>query len=425
MAQRAIKEYNGKEILKQFLPEYSNGKFNLENRCLSINQETNLDTLTEENPWLKSIRLVAKPDQLIKRRGKNKLILLNATWQEAKDWIIERRGKDITIDNITGPLETFIIEPFIPHKEDDECYIAIRSVRNGDEILFYHQGGVNVGDVDTKAQKLEVGIQEKIENLDLEGKLLINIPKANKPLITEFIRALFHLYSDAGFTYLEINPVLFMEDRVIPLDLAAKLDDTAEFECCKYWGRLEFPAPFGRKISPEESYIRSLDEKTGASLKLTLLNPGGRVWTLVAGGGASVIYADTIADMGFGPELANYGEYSGNPNDEETYQYTKTVLDLMTREKDPEGRDKILLIGGGIANFTDVAKTFKGIIKALKEYREKLKTVKTKIFVRRGGPNYKEGLKNMRTLGDELGVPIQVYGPETHMTRIVKTALSA
>jgi ATP-citrate lyase beta-subunit len=121
--------------------------------------------------------------------------------------------------------------------------------------------------------------------------------------------------------------------------------------------------------------------------------------------------------------LANYGEYSGNPNDEETYQYAKTVLELMTREKDPGGKGKILLIGGGIANFTDVAKTFKGIIRALKEYKEKLKSVDTKIFVRRGGPNYKEGLKNMRSLGEDLGVPIQVYGPETHMTRIVKMAL--
>jgi len=34
--------------------------------------------------------------------------------------------------------------------------------------------------------------------------------------------------------------------------------------------------------------------QTGASLKLTILNPKGRIWTMVAGGGASVIYADTV-----------------------------------------------------------------------------------------------------------------------------------
>ena len=113
--------------------------------------------------------------------------------------------------------------------------------------------------------------------------------------------------------------------------------------------------------------------------------------------------------------------FRSDPSREETYQYAKTVLDLMTRESDPRG--KVLIIGGGIANFTDVAKTFKGIIRALKEYQKKLVEGNVKIFVRRGGPNYKEGLANMRKLGETLGVPIEVYGPETHMTAVVSMAL--
>ena len=43
-------------------------------------------------------------------------------------------------------------------------------------------------------------------------------------------------------------------------------------------------------------------------LQLTILNERGRIWTMVAGGGASVIYADTIVDMGGVNELANYGK---------------------------------------------------------------------------------------------------------------------
>ena len=203
----------------------------------------------------------------------------------------------------------------------------------------------------------------------------------------------------------------------------AKLDDTAAFQCADKWGKIEFPKAFGSISTPEEAYSAALDEKTGASLKLTVLNPEGRVWLMVAGGGASVIYADTVVDLGFGDELANYGEYSGNPSTELTYEYAKTVLDLMTRTPDLQGRPKYLLIGGGIANFTDVAKTFTGIIKALEEYRDKLVENKVKIYVRRGGPNYKEGLEKMRRLGEELGVPIEVYGPETHMTHIVSLAL--
>jgi len=76
-------------------------------------------------------------------------------------------------------------------------------------------------------------------------------------------------------------------------------------------------------------------------------------------------------DLGYGHELANYGEYSGAPSTEQTYEYAKTIINLMTREKDPRG--KILIVGGGIANFTDVAATFTGLIEALKSSQEELK----------------------------------------------------
>jgi ATP-citrate lyase beta-subunit len=203
----------------------------------------------------------------------------------------------------------------------------------------------------------------------------------------------------------------------------AKLDDYASYQCTEKWKDVTFPKPFGLKGTKEEQYISELDDRTGASLKLTILNPEGRVWTLVAGGGASVIFADTVVDLGFAKELANYGEYSGNPTRELTYAYTKTILKLMTEKKDSKGRSKFLIIGGGIANFTDVAKTFTGIIDAIEEYSEALKKTDVKIYVRRGGPNYKEGLANMRKMGKKLGLPVEVYGPETHMTKIVSMAL--
>ncbi|RWW21389.1 hypothetical protein GW17_00014456 [Ensete ventricosum] len=101
--------------------------------------------------------------------------------------------------------------------------------------------------------------------------------------------------------------------------------------------------------------------QTSASLKFTVLNPKGRIWTMVAGGGASVIYADTVGDLGYASELGNYAEYSGAPNEEEVLQYARCAT------ADPDGHRRALLIGGGIANFTDVAATFNGIIRALKE----------------------------------------------------------
>lgn len=124
--------------------------------------------------------------------------------------------------------------------------------------------------------------------------------------------------------------------------MAAKIDETAKFKAGRFWGAVEFPPPFGRPPAPEEQKIKELDAKTGASLKLTILNKDGRIWTMVAGGGASVIYADTITDLGSGHELANYGEYSGAPSDAFTYEYAKTVIQLMLDSK-AEGKVCVLV----------------------------------------------------------------------------------
>lgn len=174
-----------------------------------------------------------------------------------------------------------------------------------------------------------------------------------------FVHKLYQTYVDLYFTYLEINPLVVTNDSIYILDLAAKLDSTADFICRPQWGEIDYPPPFGRDAYPEEAYIADLDAKSGASLKLTILNRNGRIWTMVAGGGASVIYSDTICDLGGTSELANYGEYSGAPSEQQTYEYAKTILTLMTSSpKHPLG--KVLITGGGIANFTNVAATFKG-----------------------------------------------------------------
>ena len=68
---------------------------------------------------------------------------------------------------------------------------------------------------------------------------------------------------------------------------------------------------------------------------------------MVAGGGASVIYSDTVCALGGSEELANYGEYSGAPSEQQTYDYARTLLGLMTKEKHPDGKvrkNKILKI---------------------------------------------------------------------------------
>ncbi len=48
---------------------------------------------TQLPSWVFTTKLVAKPDQLIKRRGKAGLLAINKTWEEAKEWIQQRAGK--------------------------------------------------------------------------------------------------------------------------------------------------------------------------------------------------------------------------------------------------------------------------------------------------------------------------------------------
>lgn len=84
---------------------------------------------------------------------------------------------------------------------------------------------------------------------------------------------------------------------------------------------------------------------------------------------------------------------------------------------------KVLFIGGGIANFTNVASTFKGVIRAIREYAKALNEHGVKIWVRRAGPNWQEGLKNMKIATQELGLDSHIFGPDMHVSGIVPLAL--
>ncbi|NLI78375.1 MAG: ATPase [Candidatus Riflebacteria bacterium] len=423
MAQRGIREYHGKKMLARHLPEFLGGESGYDGKIVLVDRHTDWAKLKEENPWLGKEPLVAKPDQLFGKRGKHGLVLVKKDFEETKKWIKERMGKETKVGEITGTLTHFLIEPCVAH--DTEYYVAIKSGAEGDTIYFSLEGGINVEENWEKVVSIHVPVIDGIAGVDIEKALPKDLGK-NRKTVAKFVTGLYRLFAALHFAYLEINPFAIADGKIVPLDLVAKLDDTAEFCAGKYWGEdIEFPAAFGRELTPEEQKVRELDAMSGASLKLTLLNPDGRIWNMVAGGGASVIFADTVCDLGYARELAFYGEYSGDPSTQLTYEYAKVVMDLMTRKPHPEGKGKALIIGGGIANFTDVAKTFTGIIMAMKEFAGKLKKVNAKIYVRRGGPNFHEGLANIRKAAEDLGLPIEVHGPEYHMTRIVKDALQA
>ena len=438
MAQRAIREYDGKAIFSKHWDKYFSG-FTYGFKSVLVTSGKELLDKAEEHgfEWLKQEALVAKPDMLFGKRGKNDLVLFktnkpgDVTLAEAAAWIDEKMAVTTTLlTGQHGTLSHFIIEPFTPHSQEQEYYISATTVGEDDVLYMSAEGGMEVEEGwDEKVN--EVTIPINMVDADMEHAVRANIPAdiqdCDKESFTSFAIQFFKFYRDMNFAYLEINPIVMLENNDMAiLDMVARLDDTAGFMMVDQWGdNADFPTAFGMEDqSPEEKAVAEADSKSGASLKLTILNPMGHIWTMVAGGGASVVYADTIADLtGDVKQLANYGEYSGGPTTGETKFYADTLIDLMTRHKDPEGRNKIMIIGGAIANFTDVAKTFTGIIQSFDENVEKMKEHNVQIYVRRGGPNYEKGLKDIKEAADRLGLYIEVYGPETHVTDIVRMAI--
>ncbi len=445
MAQKAIREYDAKSILAKHWDKYF-PSFTYGYETVMVQNGADLQEAAKIHKWLNEKKLVAKPDMLFGKRGKNDLVLFrdaipgDVSLAKATSWIDEKSSSKQEVffsfdgDTPTGEpsvdmLTHFLVEPFMPHSQEEEYYISATCVGDDDMLYMSAEGGMEVEEGwDEKVTEVAFKItdSEEIISTRIRNNIPADVADKDKEAFAEFAIGFFRAYRELNFAYLEINPFVLQGNKVELLDMVAKLDDTAGFMMVEEWGAVAYPTAFGMEAkSPEVEAIEEADAKTGASLKLTLLKPEARIWTMVAGGGASVVYADTIADFAGIDDLANYGEYSGGPTTGETKFYAETLLDLMTREKDAMGRDKILIIGGAIANFTDVAKTFTGIIQAFENYQDKMKEIGIKIYVRRGGPNYEKGLKDIKEAADKMGLYIEVYGPETHVTDIVRMALKA
>ena len=425
MARRKIREFDAKRIIIAQL-KLSHPTIDVSWQAVLITPNTNLQNLPQQHPWLTNTQLVIKPDQLFGKRAKYGLVLVNANWQQVIAYLEKHRNKPFTINHVTDNLTHFLIEPFVPHKE--EFYLSFTSEREQDIIYFTDQGGYEIEERWNKVTKIEVPTtQQKI--------IWPTAISTKHPSLLPFMDAIFEIYKNLDFTYLEINPFTLnaLNNTISLLDTVAIIDDYALFKHETDWNLSTFPREFGKKLYPQEEYIEELDQKSGASLKLTVLNPHGKIWNILGGGGASIIYLDMISNLGKGSDIGNYGESSGNPTANEFYEYTKTILDCMLQDEQlpkltPESktkRGKILFIVGGIANFTDVAKTFAGCIKALEEYAPKLKAANIHLCVRRGGPNYETGLHAIQTTAQRLGLSIEVYGPSTPMPVAIQNGVKA
>ena len=90
MALRGIREYDGKRVLFQWLAKEFPQLAEKSGKLALLTPESKEQDVLKEHPWLKTEKLVVKPDQLFGKRGKHGLICLNADWPTAWKWMQER-----------------------------------------------------------------------------------------------------------------------------------------------------------------------------------------------------------------------------------------------------------------------------------------------------------------------------------------------
>ncbi len=386
MARVKISEWNAK---KSLIPTYIG---------LPATIKTTESQITELFP---DTNLVVKVDQGIKKRGKLGLVKVNVTPKEIpsiiKNWA-------------AAGWSHFLIEPVIEHAESAERYLTLERVRTGWQVSYSEKGGI---DVESSWESVKSTV------MSLRGLTLKDEPTSTDifksregQTLKEYIVSLLPLLDQHHVSFLEMNPIVIRGGNIIPLDMACEVDSAGS----------TLPTIENTNVSQSEKEVAVLDAATPASLKFKLINEDGTIWVLLSGGGASLVLADEVADQGMGEMLANYGEYSGAPTDDDVYAYTSVILKQMLTTNPPragKSSRKAIIIAGGVANFTDVVKTFKGIIRALDENKAELVQANVKVFVRRGGPNEKKGLAMMQSFLKQSNLLGAVHGHDIALTQVV------
>jgi ATP-citrate lyase beta-subunit len=389
MPRQKLSEYRAKHIVSKVLDLPYTG--------WSINVAQPLPAQLKDVP--SDVDFVVKVDEGVKGRFKKGLVLLD----------VKKKGLESAVEKLKDKgYSHFIIEPMVRHESSEERYLSLANDRDGALLRYSAAGGV---DIEQQA--------DQVQEVHLDGKTDWQKLADSTGIKADQLQKLAAAFNDDYFVFLEINPYLVSEPSLRLLDAAVEVDDAGEF-FVDSWTAEDFRRYSGRQLTPQEHTVQELDANSPASLKLSVLEPNGSIFLLLSGGGASVVVADEVYNQGYGKQLANYGEYSGNPNSEETYAYTKAVLELLLQSSAPK---KVLFVGGAVANFTDIAKTFAGVIQAIGDVADKLKAQGVKVFVRRGGPNQEKGLAKLEAALTKYGLLGAVHSPETPLPAAVSEAL--
>lgn len=405
MAQKGIREFDAKKMRSEYTKkEYA--------WLLIENKENIAQIITDILP--DHISRVVKPDQLFWKRSKHWLLGVNLTKTALQQWLHEHRWTQQTISGVSDQLDTFLIEPFIPHTQEQERYVSIRTERTDDIITFSKNWWVDIEEQRESTDELRISVVDELDKA--------TIVQALWPLdeaVIVFLLDLIGFFRSYGMTYLEVNPFVVDEEGIVHcLDMVAKVDSCESHKQKHHRAPIKRVAPFGTSMHPLEETIKQLDNETGASLKFTTLNPQWSIGLILWWWWASVVTMDTLAAMGALDGVINYGELSGNPNYRHNKAYVQGLVALLCENKQPK---KYLCLIGWIANFTDIAVLCQAFVDALTEEVDSLKSNNIHIVVRRWWVNDSEGLALVRTFCETHEIPYSLADWDVYLTEPIHT----
>jgi citryl-CoA synthetase large subunit len=298
-----------------------------------------------------------------------------------------------------------LIEEKLDILEEQYVSIVYDTNRKQPMLVYSAQGGMDIEDVpDEKIIKKQLAINN--------SQLIISdIPYAQE---------LWNCFLAEDTRQVEINPLVKTTDgRFVAADAKVAIDDDAFYRHGSTsspqasglgvtdWTKFEPRTMLGRLPTERELAVKKIDEGEayyrGTAGKYIEMD--GDIAILFSGGGASIANMDALIKCGLKP--ANYTEYSGNPPREKVAALAKIVLSK------PGLRG--LWIAGGVANFTNIADTFAGIVDAIDEVKPTYP-----IVVRRAGPSEEEGMRIMRECAERNNLHMELFGKEMSMSDSAK-----
>jgi citryl-CoA synthetase large subunit len=327
--------------------------------------------------------VVVKTQILAGKRGKSGGIKFCSTLEEVRSAVGSLLGTTLRGYEI----KAILIEEKLAIAEEHYLSISYDTSVRAPLFVYSSAGGMEIEDAPESAIT----------------RRTLDVRSMDTPGIQPFAAEVWNCFLSEDARVVEINPLVKTVDgQWYAADAKVALDDDAFFRHPE-WKDLEPRTSLPRPPTEREIAAAKIDEGEayyrGTASKYIELD--GDIAILFSGGGASIANMDALIKAGGKP--ANYTEYSGNPPREKVAALAKVVLSKPGL--------KGLWIAGGVANFTNVAETFQGIVDALDELKPSYP-----IVVRRAGPNEEEGMRIMKECGERNGLNIKLFDKETSMS---------